>query len=778
MKTEESTMLEAVQESLSQAARYNPGEAVRPAAVLWTDAERQWEPVVAQLKNVLPALLTLGDYDPDQKLGPAIWLRCMVERTLPDNKLPDDEIIVIYMPGVSRQSLRAVEECPQSLQPLVELQYRGTVWKQRNGKDWTVEAFLLSQDGGVGLDVSRDRETRQAALGSLSHLSVTPVARLRGKRLEAEDFDKLMVDDTTRDLLQWLSDSEGTKQQWDSAKWNAFCSRCREEYSFDPESDGELAAAEKLGVREKGWDPVWQRFREAPKLYSGIPELLKRAKPSKLLFEKEPWPDENQKAEKQLQNALKDLQGKVPADARKRIVELEKEHGNRRDWVWAKMGWCVMAQALEHLAVLAKETENNLCGNNPAEIANEYVQHGYFADDSALKMLGAVKTDEQYEAITTAINAVYADWLDAAATKLQESISESGLPCAEDIDSIPQCEPSECILFVDGLRYDLAMRLKQSLEGKEYKAEASWRWAALPTVTATAKPAVSPAMRELTGKEAAPNFAPLIENEGVELNQDRFHNLLEKAGYEILRDNETGNPVENAKAAWCEYGEFDKLGHSLQKKMAARVDEQLDLVVDRVKQLLNAGWQSVNIVTDHGWLLLPGGLPVKRMPHYLAKTRWSRCAVVKESAQSEDLAMPWFWNKEELIAYCPGSHVYFAGRDYSHGGISPQECIVPELTVVGGATMQAADVTIGEIQWRGLRCRVEVEPHKKGILVGMRTKANDDSSAVAETKEIDSSGKASLLVTDEDLEGVSASIVLLNSQGRLLKKKPTIVGGE
>jgi hypothetical protein len=139
------TLLEAVRESLLRAGRYDPGTVVPPAAILWTDADGQWQPLVSQLRSLMPELLTLGDYNPEEKTGPAIWLRCVIERMLPEVKLPDKAIPIIYMPNVSRQVLRAGEECPDSLKPLVELQYRGTVWTQRNGKDWTVEAFL-----GVG----------------------------------------------------------------------------------------------------------------------------------------------------------------------------------------------------------------------------------------------------------------------------------------------------------------------------------------------------------------------------------------------------------------------------------------------------------------------------------------------------------------------------------------------------------------------------------------------------------------------------------------------------
>jgi len=277
------TLLEAVRSSLAHAARYNDSDVVAPAAVLWTDTEGQWRPVVEQLRGLMPELLTLGDYDVQTRTGPTIWLRCVIESavradTFPDLAWPNGTVPVIYMPDVSRQTLRAVEECPDALKPLVELQYRGAVWTQKNGKDWTVRAFLVSDEGGLGLDVAEDRLTVQSMLGALSQLTATPIVRLRGRRLEAEDFDKLMIGDTPRDLLLWLGAPEATRGEWDDAKWSAFCNRCREEYGFDPEADGEIVGGEKLGQRKDAWPGIWERFAESPALYSGLPDLLRRAK--------------------------------------------------------------------------------------------------------------------------------------------------------------------------------------------------------------------------------------------------------------------------------------------------------------------------------------------------------------------------------------------------------------------------------------------------------------------------------------------------------------------
>ncbi len=792
MKIEAPTLLEAVQESLSHAARFNPGEMVRPAAILWTDADSQWQPLVNQLKNIHPGLLTYGEYDPDQKIGPAIWLRCVIERTLPDVKLPDNEIPVIYMPGVNRQLLRVVEECPPALLPLVELQYRGTVWTQKNGKDWTLEAFLISEDGGLGLDVARDGRTRQAALGALSNLAVTPVTRLRGKQLEAEDFDKLMVDDTARDLLQWLNDSKGTREEWDPAKWAAFCSRCREEYDFDPGGDGVLVAGEKLGIHEYAWDTVWQRFRESPGLYSGVPDVLRRAKPtSQMLFDREPWPDENEKAETALRKALVELDGVPPADARKRVAALEDEHGPRRGWVWAHLGWSVLAQALEHLAALASATAEPLNGNSPDELAEAYVNSGHRADSAVLRALAQCNAVQDVEAVSIAVRAIYNDWLSDSAARLQALVSAAPLPCCDETTSAVTAEHGQCLFFVDGLRYDLGMRLAERAGRNGLDVAKNWQWAALPTVTATAKPALSPAAIYLEGKDPEPDFTPSVREGGGVLNADQFRKLLRETDYQVLGSADTGDPTSGSRLAWCEYGEFDKLGHSLQVKMAARVDEQLDLVMDRIVELLNAGWTSVRVVTDHGWLLIPGGLPVEKLPHYLAKTRWSRCAVVKESAHTDCITSPWYWNKEKPVAYCRDSHAYFAGNEYAHGGISLQECVTPDMVFAGDSQTQAMHVAILDVQWLGLRCRVKVAGasssgnagagsscHFAGLKADIRTKANDPATSVSEVRAIDPEGKAGLLVTDEDLEGTSVSVVLLDTHDRLLVKKPTTVGGE
>ena len=200
------TVLDALIESLTKTADFNPNDQSAPSVILWTDKERQWEALIPVLRERLPYLLTLGSYDPTSKTGPAIWSKCMIARTLPQADWSQEIVPILYLPGVSRQELRAIKECPKDLQPLAELQYRGIYWTQINSRDWTLLAFLQSKDGGLGLDVARDSETLEAMKRALLKLAETPVEEIQGKRLEAADFDALVVDDPVRDLLMWLND--------------------------------------------------------------------------------------------------------------------------------------------------------------------------------------------------------------------------------------------------------------------------------------------------------------------------------------------------------------------------------------------------------------------------------------------------------------------------------------------------------------------------------------------------------------------------------------------
>ena len=92
---------------------YDANVQVAPTCVLWPDGDRQWEPVIARLQSELSELCVLGDFNPEERTGPAIWLRLVIADKANDVKVPSDMTPILYLPGVRRQDLRAVSNCPE-----------------------------------------------------------------------------------------------------------------------------------------------------------------------------------------------------------------------------------------------------------------------------------------------------------------------------------------------------------------------------------------------------------------------------------------------------------------------------------------------------------------------------------------------------------------------------------------------------------------------------------------------------------------------------------------
>ena len=769
------TIIESLARSLESSARYNPNDVVKPNVVLWTDSDAQWQPIIPQLRKLLPQLLTFGEYWPEHRTGPAIWLRSVIDRALPDVELDDELTPIIYLPKVSRQKFRAVQDCPDELKPLVELQFRGVCWTQKNGKDWTLEAFLVSQEGGLGLDVAHDATTRQAMLGALSELATTSVESMRGKHLEAEDFDKLFSQDPDKDVLHWLSDSAAVRSSWDIGRWNAFKSHCKTVLHFDPETEGALVGAEKLGKREDAWRSVWGRFTEAPALYSGVTDLLRQAKPNDLFVETSSWPQNNEESELKLCKTLLELENSTPAKAREQIIELEKEHGPRRNWVWAKLGQAPLALALAHLSALAEDTATNLGGTSTAEMANLYVGGAWKVDAAALLAMASVRSTADVQAVIKALNAIYRPWLEAAAEHLQSLVEKEPLPGhdGQGLEDI-QVETGGLILFADGLRFDVSQRLMEGMSKKGRTVTLTTRWAGLPTVTATAKSAVSPISKNVKGLAPGETFQPVTADGGQPLTTDRFRKLLSSEGYQYLSASDTGDPLGRG---WTEDGELDKLGHSLQGKLASRVEEQVDLLIERIESLFDAGWNEIRVVTDHGWLWLPSGLPRVDLPKFLTKTRWSRCAAIDGESSVTVPTVRWHWNAQERVAIAPGISCFSAGNQYAHGGLSLQESLIPVIRITAGNAVAVTTASITDVSWAGLRCRVRVSADKSGLSVDLREKVNDPDSSVSKKRPLDDKGTASLLVANDEFEGTQAAVVILDADGQVIARQSTIIGG-
>jgi hypothetical protein len=488
-------------------------------------------------------------------------------------------------------------------------------------------------------------------------------------RIDGPLLTSLLSRDEIKTLHEWLDDPERTIGELGGKAWTAFLAQCHNTFKIDPAGEGELRVAEQLGGRQGNWEQAWQRFREAPRSYPRIPELLRRARPGQLFVDHpDSWPQDNDEAEQALATALAGLSGAAAAEAGAVLAKLEVEHALRRGWVWAQLGQAQLAFALAHLTRLSELTALAPPPGPVAELVAWYAGQGWRVDESVMGALAAVTDPGHRDAVSIAITALYLPWFDEIAWRFQDAAvndyaGNTGL----------EVRAGDCVVFVDGLRYDIGEALRAVLAKSGCEAAIVPRLAPFPTVTGTGKPGVAPIGGVITGGQEM-NAA---DAEGRALIGDTLRTYLRKAGVQPLGSTDTGDP---SGKGWTEAADIDTTGHNLGLKLADRARREVDDIAARVQELLSAGWNRVFVVTDHGWILMPGKLPKTELPEHLTVVRKARCARLTTTAQSVNHpTIPWTWDESVRMVSPRGAASFEAGRVYEHGGLSG-----PSRKSVGG----------------------------------------------------------------------------------------------
>ncbi len=772
------TVLERLVLALDGAASNDGNVFEAPVAVLWPDKARQWEGSIELLRSHR-RILTLGSHQPDAGRGPAYWLRCVVAGTL-DVEGPGG-LPVVYLPGVSRDDLRSVARDNPTLAPLVALQHRSQWFAQTSGKDWTIRALFSNKDRGLGLNVAGDEATATALVGGLNHILEEQMTRLEGRHIDAPFLNGLLNPDPVRLLLGWIDDPKGAEHDLGPAGWAAFVQQCKSDFGLNPATAGVIEAALRLGSAEGPWFQVWQRFRDSPADYPDIPGRLRKAQPAQLLLPNPgawllpnpgAWPAPAGEAEEALCAALVKIEHMPASGARERVLKLEEEHKARRSYVWADLGWTPLALAMEHLAEVARGVASSAPTDSVAAISDWYVSAGWKVDLSVLRSLGEVDRVEDRAAVSGVLKAIYRPWLEQAAKALQDAVGPEANSGAYASSVAPAPSAGEVIVFIDGLRLDIAHILAERLAGGGVEVLTSVVLAALPTVTQTAKPALVPVDQSLLGPGTALDACRATG--GATAGVQVLRSLMGDAGVQVLAAQELGDPEGRA---WTETGEIDHMGHDLGARLAEEIDSEVQRIARRIRDLLEAGWSKVTVVTDHGWLLLPSGLPKNEgLPVAATVAKKGRCARVKDGAVVDVPTVPWHWDKDVRIAVAPGISCFEANQTYEHGGVSPQECVVPRLTITTAAMAPVSRAEITSIKWRGLTLVVEFNDLPDGAKVDLRRNAGDAGSSIADLARMTGgTGKVILLVEDEELEGDQAQLVVVAKDGTVLLQRETTV---
>jgi hypothetical protein len=757
MKTAPKTVITELAFRLrEQSKRFNPGLESAPVAVLWTDERGDWAGVLPQLKSALPELFSLGDYQPQERTGPGIWLRMVADGQA--GGLAAVQVPIIYLPGVAnaslRTDLRTVKDDPQ-LSPLAELQYRGTFWRQENSKDWTLRAFFESKRSGLGVACKGDQATLAALKQVLPKLLSRSLVTLQGRVIDLAFLDEILNPNPADDVLRWLVAPDALQQE-KAEGWTSFVASTQQRYGVDLQKGALNAAATVLSAKES--EPafgLWEKFAYRPDEQPGLYEVFKAVSPPDLISGAERYPRENDQDEVALSQAFRGLALMDSAQAATKIIALEAQHGARRSTVWASLGHAPMALALEPLSRIAHAVMQPTAGGSVAHQAEVWAAEGWKVDASAMTALALAQAADRLADIEPALMALYRPWLQLSAQAFQQRVLSEGYP-ARVLDVVPD---DTVVLFVDGLRLDLARQLELALAEVGLSVKLQHRLTSVPSVTSSGKVWCSPGYTAAQVTTFADGFEPLIRvgDSDAAYTAERLRRAMAADGFAVV--NPDAPEMASSQRAWAEFADdIDSDGHRKGLRLAQEAPRHVAKLAKAVQRLLNVGWQRVRVVTDHGWLLLPGGLPKVELDPKLLDTKWARCAVVKDAAASvEAMTLPWSYGPTVRIALAPGIGAFRAGQVYDHGGLSLQECVVPVVDVVSNQPAKSR-VAIKAVTWntRKTICSVQTAG-ADGLMVVLERLGNiviESDGAIADDK-----GR---LVLDEvdDLLGETVSIVL------------------
>jgi hypothetical protein len=659
--------------------------ALPPAAILWTDKDAVWQSAMPLLKSAMPELLELGDYNPEQRTGPAVWLKCVIAglaNPTDTGAFVSERVPIIYLPGVSRRELRAIESCPSHLTMLAELQYRSRWWATpNNNRDWTVSGFLANSTIGLELDIAKDKVTQETLAQVLEPLLEAEVNTLQGKRITSAELGALVVEDPIRDLLSWL-DNPAISDSWLPMRQNMLQQYCQREYGLTlDQANRETFLAKLCEQQEPIWAALWTRFEDMAERLPGLLKQLETVQPLALALNAECYLSLTLEDEKKLAEVFTAMASKSDLEVDVEITELHKQQGGRADNLWSRLGYTAFTNALEHLTTLVSLKSKPFGGPDLEVMASAYQCEFWQLDYSALQAMACAQNDSQREIIAGVLSVVYTPWLESRAQHFQQLVKQHGYSNSDHEINESAAKPyqvdSQVVFFVDGLRFDVACKFVKKLE-VDYSVKLSAQWSALPSLTATAKAAVTPVSTLLDGDVDNSNFIPKVRSTGSDFSSANFKKLLEQQGWQYLDGVETGDPTG---LAWVQTGDLDKAGHKEQLRLPSRIDDILNEVRARIQGLKQAGWQHIRIVTDHGWLWVPGKMPKATLAKVATNEQTPRCAILKSTASSEQVTSPWYWNNNVNIAFAPGISAFRAGLHYDHGGLSLQECLTPVIDI-------------------------------------------------------------------------------------------------
>jgi hypothetical protein len=324
-----------------------------------------------------------------------------------------------------------------------------------------------------------------------------------------------------------------------------------------------------------------------------------------------------------------------------------------------------------HINVLVEFDEKNISQlSSFQECVDFYTNHFYKLDAGIRKLYAEFLTQKELiEPIQEYYKSLSTLFLDKWFKHIEDYKSNQKGKIAEILN---KNTTKTAIIVGDGVSLEFSKDIISRITNRDYKLTEEYLFAGWPS-------------------ETMHNMSKLYVDSGevFQKKEDRekyLQNSNSEKEIEFIDLENVNELTDKSHYLICSYKDPDKLGETYQQKALRYFDQVAQTYADKIQQLLQNGYKQVYLVTDHGYTLT-GILENsdKIEVNFKGKTYKSERFIQAELKQSidPDLLVE-KESKQDEFEYC-----YFAKRlgpfktpgvyGFSHGGLSPQETIVPYL---------------------------------------------------------------------------------------------------
>lgn len=373
--------------------------------------------------------------------------------------------------------------------------------------------------------------------------------------------------------------------------------------------------------------------------------------------------------------------------------------------------WAPRWRVLQALAELEDLIDvNAVSGGSVSSQLSWYAEEGYEVD-RAHRTLELVRTTVgtlgELDGLLNQARDRYDTWLDQLLNVFVEAVTREGvdpggmLRQGEIHDRYVADQSRSAYIWVDALRYELAADLVNALSNLAGKIELLPAVAASPTITLVGMAALLPtAAATMRVNVENDSIAVSVGNQSVRTVADRLSHLRVRHGEVVDLDlNDAANKseqalhraVQNASLVVVRSQEVDAAGESGMLAAAwttfTAVNQLLATVITR---LASAGIRRFIVSADHGFIALSQGIGAHRLvdpPSGAVGVLKRRCFVghggVPQAATAKLPLSACGVTSESEITVPRGLAVFRAGgaRQFFHGGLSPQELVIPVIVI-------------------------------------------------------------------------------------------------